>query len=197
MFGDTETIPHARRVIGREQTAVLRAAIVLLILIVGALGAAVALAADTPSGLPLPRFVTTRSDPVNVRVGPGTKYGVAWVYVKAGMPVEIIQEFDTWRKIRDVDGSEGWLHQNLLQGRRSGVVAPWMSASERIALRGSRDAAAGVRAWLSPMVRVDISECDGSWCKVTARPQGNTAQSFDGYMQQAELWGVYKDEAFD
>ena len=65
--------------------------------------------ADNPSGLPLPRFATTRSDPINVRVGPGTKYEVAWTYLKSGIPVEIVQEFDTWRKIRDVDGTEGWV----------------------------------------------------------------------------------------
>jgi SH3-like domain-containing protein len=73
-----------------------------------------------PSGLPLPRFATTRSEPINVRVGPGQKYDIAWTYLKAGVPVEIIQEFDTWRKIRDVDGTEGWIHQNLLTGTRAG-----------------------------------------------------------------------------
>src|SRR5690606_31823758 len=46
-----------------------------------------AAAAEGPSGLPLPRFATTRSTPINVRIGPGTRYGVAWVYVKAGTPV--------------------------------------------------------------------------------------------------------------
>ena len=34
---------------------------------------------DTPSGLPLPRFVSIRNAPVNVRVGPGTRYEIAWV----------------------------------------------------------------------------------------------------------------------
>ncbi len=105
--------------------------------------------AEGPSGLPLPRFVTTRSEPINVRVGPGTRYDIAWVYVKAGTPVEIIQEFDTWRKIRDVDGSEGWLHQNLLQGKRAGLVAPWKSPDEQVALRRSaeRDARTSAPGW--------------------------------------------------
>ena len=116
----------------------MRALLLLAILAAAILAASLAHAADGPSGLPLPRFVTTRSTPANVRVGPGTKYSVAWVYLKAGTPVEIIQEFDTWRKIRDVDGSEGWLHQNLLVGRRAGLVAPWRAAGDRIALRRSR-----------------------------------------------------------
>ena len=67
-----------------------------------------------PSGLKLPRFVSTRSAPINVRVGPGTKYDVAWMFNKPGLPVEIVQEYDTWRKVRYIDGDEGWIHQGLL-----------------------------------------------------------------------------------
>jgi SH3-like domain-containing protein len=156
-------------------------------------------AAEGPSGLPLPRFVTTRSNPINVRVGPGTKYDVAWVYVKAGTPVEIIQEFDTWRKVRDADGSEGWLHQNLLQGKRAGLVAPWKPADEKIALLGANAPDSGIRAWLTPNFRVDIKACDGTWCKVvaTSHPVTGNAQSFEGWLQQEEIWGVYKGEEFD
>ena len=148
--------------------------------------------------LPLPRFVTTRSKPINVRIGPGTKYGVAWIYEKAGTPVEIIQEFDTWRKIRDADGSEGWLHQNLLQGKRAGIVAP-MGTDQQVALLKDRGDDSDVRAWLGPHFRVDIKQCDGSWCEVvaTTHPKTGNPQSYDGYLHQAELWGVYKDEVFD
>ena len=172
---------------------------VLALVLIVALPIAPVPAADTPSGLPLPRFVTTRSNPINVRIGPGTKYGVAWVYLKAGVPVEIIQEFDTWRKIRDVDGSEGWLHQNLLQGKRAGLVAPWLTADQKVPLHSDPNETAGVRAWLGPKFRVDIKSCDGSWCKVTAttHPETGSGQSYDGYLQQGMLWGVYKDEKFD
>ncbi|WP_417309155.1 SH3 domain-containing protein [Devosia sp.] len=160
----------------------------------------VALGADTPSGLPLPRFVTTRSDPINVRVGPGTKYSVAWVYVKAGVPVEIIQEFDTWRKIRDADGSEGWLHQNLLQGKRTAVVTPTAAAGNApVALRSGRSGDASVRAWLTPGYVVELKACDGSWCEASASytPEGGSKQTYAGWIAQAELWGVYADEEFD
>lgn len=197
MFGKVSSMLLTRRSTGRQISTILRAA-TLAILALAGIGMPVApLAAEGPSGLPLPRFVTTRSNPINVRVGPGTKYDVAWVYVKAGTPVEIIQEFDTWRKIRDADGSEGWLHQNLLQGNRAGLVAP--ASSEPVALRRDADDKAGVRAWLTPSFRVDIKECDGTWCKVvaTTHPVNGSAQTFDGYLHQADLWGVYKDEAFD
>jgi len=197
MFEMLSSAAPAGRKTGRTTRAILCAA--LTILCVAAPVAPAIAAATNPSGLPLPRFVSTRSTPINVRVGPGTKYDVAWVYVKAGTPVEIIQEFDTWRKIRDVDGSEGWLHQNLLIGNRAGLVKPWEPDGEQVALLRGPAEDAGVRAWLTPKFRVDIKECDGTWCAVVATSQaaGGNAQSFSGYQHQGELWGVYKDEKFD
>lgn len=155
-------------------------------------------AAENPSGLPLPRFASTRSTPINVRVGPGTKYGVAWIYVKAGLPVEIVAEFDTWRKIRDVDGQEGWVHQNLLSGKRVGYVAPW-SKDEQLPLRSKADDEASVRAYLGSNFRVDISRCDGKWCEINAidHPEDGRPATYSGWLHQTDLWGVYQTEEFD
>lgn len=153
--------------------------------------------ANNPSGLPLPRFATTRSEPINVRVGPGTKYDVAWTYLKSGIPVEIVQEFDTWRKIRDVDGTEGWVHQNLLSGVRAGYATPLLANGE-IALRAGQSDESAVRARLTPGYKVTIKQCDGTWCEVTATHQDQSrSASYSGYMHQEELWGVYPDEVFD
>ncbi|WP_244522828.1 SH3 domain-containing protein [Devosia sp. YR412] len=152
--------------------------------------------ANNPSGLPLPRFVTTRSEPINVRVGPGQKYDIAWTYLKSGIPVEILQEFDTWRKIRDMDGSEGWIHQNLLAGTRSGYVTPIVANGE-IALLSNRSDDASLRARLGPGLKVTIKECDGTWCEVSAGDPNQRSTTYSGYMHQDELWGVYPDEVFD
>lgn len=154
--------------------------------------------ANNPSGLPLPRFVTTRSEPINVRVGPGEKYDIVWTYVKSGVPVEIVQEFDTWRKIRDMDGEEGWIHQNLLVGNRAGYVTP-IQANGEITLHSARSAESSMRARLGPGLKVSIKQCDGTWCEVTANGQdpNQRSTSYSGYMQQDELWGVYPDEVFD
>lgn len=155
-------------------------------------------AAETPSGLPLPRFVTTRSTPINVRVGPGTKYDVSWIYKVAGTPVEILQEFDVWRKIRDVDGSEGWVHQNMLSGNRAGYVLPETN-TERVPLRVSATAEAGVAAWLTSGFPVKIQACDDGWCSVVAtdHPQDGPSASYSGYLPESDLWGVYRGESFD
>jgi SH3-like domain-containing protein len=187
-------VPRLRR---SDRGPLLRALILIVVLFGGALAVGLARAADNPSGLPLPRFVTTRSSPINVRVGPGTRYDVAWVYVRAGTPVEVVQEFDTWRRIRDADGSVGWVHQNLLSGNRAGLAAPWRQ-EDRIPLLSGRDVDGGVRAWLPPGFRVDISACDGTWCTVSAthRPESGGSSTYSGYLQQSEIWGVYTGETF-
>lgn len=150
------------------------------------------------SGLPLPRFASTRSEPINIRVGPGQKYDIAWTYLKSGIPIEIVQEFDTWRKIRDVDGAEGWIHQNLLTGTRAGYVTPLVANGE-IPLRANRSDDAGVRARLGAGLKVTISQCDGEWCQVSATGQDQAQRNniYSGYLRQEELWGVYPDEVFD
>jgi SH3-like domain-containing protein len=169
--------------------------LVLLTLSAGLFAMPPALSQDNPSGLPLPRFVTTRSNPINVRVGPGTRYEIAWNYTVSGVPVEIIQEFDTWRKIRDVDGDEGWVHQSLLSGNRAGFATPLLANGE-VLMHVSKSAEAAARARLGAGLRVAITECDGDWCNVTAT-QSEARQSWSGWVPQEELWGVYPEEVFD
>jgi SH3-like domain-containing protein len=84
----------------------------------------IAIATGSVSGLPVPRFVSLKSDRVNVRSGPNKDQDVRWVYTHAGMPVEITAEFENWRRIRDWEGAEGWVYHSLLSGRRSAVVVP-------------------------------------------------------------------------
>ncbi|UYN99243.1 MAG: SH3 domain-containing protein [Devosia sp.] len=167
----------------------------LALVLAGASVPAPVLAQDNPSGLPLPRFVSTRSSPINVRVGPGTRYEIAWNFLVSGVPVEIIQEFDTWRKIRDVEGDEGWVHQSLLVGNRAGYATP-ITANGEVAMHVNAAEDSIVRARLAAGVRVAISECEKSWCRISAGQPGEHA-NFSGWVRQEELWGVYPDETFD
>ena len=150
-----------------------------------------AAAEKNEDGLPLPRFATTRSAPINVRVGPGQKYDLAWIFNKSGMPVEITAEFDIWRKIRDFDGSEGWVQQNLLSGTRAGLVAPWKKEGD-VPLLANAAEGANVRAYLGPGFKVDVKRCDGTWCQVDA----NSGGTYTGYVKETDLWGVYQGEVF-
>jgi SH3-like domain-containing protein len=167
----------------------------LLALLVAALVPPALAQANNPSGLPLPRFASTRSEPINVRVGPGERYDIAWTYLKSGIPVEIFQEFDTWRKIRDADGEEGWIHQNLLTGTRAAYVTPIIANGE-VPLLADQSEGAAVRARLGPGLKVTVKQCDGTWCEVSASGPGQR-NTYSGYLHQDELWGVYPDEVFD
>ncbi len=144
------------------------------------------------SGLPLPRFVSLKADRVNVRRGPGYDHEIAWVFLRAGLPVEIIAEFDAWRRIRDSEGAEGWVLGSLLSGRRTALVAPWIKAQESrtFPLRAQDDEASRVISRVGPNVLVNIMACDGAWCDVITR-------DIRGWIKQDSLWGVYPRETIE
>jgi len=136
------------------------------------------------TGLEIPRFVSLRSGKVNLRTGPGTRYPVEWVLTYRNMPVEVLDEFDTWRKIRDWQGSTGWVHRSLLSGKRW-VIVP----DNQILLRRDPRPNAGVIARIAKKNIGRLETCQGIWCQAAF-------SGFDGWIKRAEIWGVYKDETF-
>jgi len=143
-------------------------------------------AALTTSGLPVPRYVSLKSDHVNVRAGPTKDNDVAWVYTRSGLPVEITQEFENWRRVRDSEGAEGWVYHSLLSGRRTAVIT-MKNKDDLASLYEQADAASAVSARLQAGVVAQVRHCASGWCHVT----GN---GFDGWIEQQRLWGVYADE---
>ncbi|MEO8669015.1 MAG: SH3 domain-containing protein, partial [Bauldia sp.] len=161
-----------------------------------------------PSGMPIPRFVSLKAARVNVRIGPGEDYQIAWIFTRPGLPVEVIQEYDTWRRIRDSDGTTGWVFQSLLSGRRTAVVAPWAKAGAvqvaSASLAGDGVRAAGdprpirvassgsseISAYLEPGVTGQVERCVGGWCEISGK-------GYSGWIAQDQLWGVYADEEID
>jgi SH3-like domain-containing protein len=143
----------------------------------------------TATGLPVPRYVSLKSDRVNLREGPSKDHRTSWVFQRAGLPVEITAEFETWRKIRDSEGAEGWVLHSLLSGRRTALIFPTHKADsvELFARPGNRaDAIARLQAGVVGTVRA----CDGKWCRLLG-------EGFDGYVEQQNLWGVYPGEKLD
>jgi SH3-like domain-containing protein len=140
-----------------------------------------------PSGLPIPRFVSLKTEKVNVRKGPSSDHAVAWVYQQKGLPVEITAEFETWRRIRDAEGSEGWILQNMLAGKRTALIAPSRKDSFIMLMSGPSIDSRPV-AKLASGVLGDIKGCDGNWCRISAN-------GFDGYIDQNMIWGAYPGEA--
>ena len=141
------------------------------------------------SGLPMPRFVSLKPDKVNVRQGPSRDQTVAFIYQKANLPVEVIAEFENWRRIRDADGSEGWVLQNLLSGKRTALIAPW-SKQPTLPLFARADVKAITSAMLQPGVQAAIKSCTANWCRISG-------DGFDGYIEESNLWGAYPGEAVE
>ena len=155
----------------------------------GALGSIGHAAKDSPtatSGLPIPRYVSLKSDHVNVRAGPTKDNDVAWVYTRAGLPVEITAEFENWRRVRDSEGSEGWVYHSMLSGRRTAVVT-MKSKGELAPLYDSADSSSAVAARLQAGVVAQVKKCANGWCRVVG-------SGFDGWIEQQRLWGVYEGE---
>jgi len=139
--------------------------------------------------LPLPRFVSLRSDKVHVRAGPSQNHEIRWTFAKAGLPVEIIAEFENWRRIRDSDGADGWVHQVLLSGRRTALVrAPKDTKTVPVYERASGQGR--LIAELQPGVIANLRSCAKGWCRISG-------ERFDGFILQTLLWGAYPDEVIE
>jgi SH3-like domain-containing protein len=139
------------------------------------------------SSLPVPRFVSLKSDKVNVRKGPSTDQAIVWVFSRAGLPVEVIAESDNWRRVRDSEGADGWVFHSLLSARRTALVTPWSKGAEPVPLYSSDSTSSRAVAELQSGVLGNVLSCDGEWCNVSV-------DDYSGYVQQDKLWGVYKGE---
>jgi SH3-like domain-containing protein len=141
------------------------------------------------SGLPIPRFVSLKSDRVNARSGPNKDQEVRWVYTHAGMPVEVTAEFENWRRIRDWEGAEGWVYHSLLSGKRMATVVP-KTKDDLVPLFEKADVESPILARLQPGVLGALKSCNGNWCQFSGK-------GFDGYVRQERLWGAYPNEKVD
>jgi SH3-like domain-containing protein len=144
------------------------------------------IAARSASGLPVPRFVSLKSDRVNVRSGPNKDQDVRWVYTRTGMPVEITAEFENWRRIRDWEGAEGWVYHSLLSGKRTAVVVP-KSKDELVPLYENAEPESAVVARLQSGVQGQLKSCTGNWCEFAGK-------NFSGWIRQERIWGAYPNE---
>lgn len=146
-----------------------------------------ALLAGQGSGLPIPRFVSLQATEAYMRAGPGKQYPIKWTYRRQGLPLEITAEFDVWRRVRDWQGSEGWMHTSMLTGTRSMIVT-----GDVRPLRAKPDFSSPVLARIEGKVIGKVLTCPkaGEWCRVEIA-------GVKGWMRRGEMWGVYRDEVID
>lgn len=130
-------------------------------------------------------YASLRHDEVNVRGGPGRRFPIEWVYHRRGLPVQVVASHDQWRRVRDFEGTEGWLHQAMLARQRTVLVQ-----HKRQILRWQPDDASAIVAYVAPMAIGNVEECSKTWCKL----------NFDqatGYMRKTQFWGVPAGEEFE
>ncbi|WP_260482196.1 SH3 domain-containing protein [Sphingomicrobium flavum] len=134
----------------------------------------------------VPYWASIASGKAMMRTGPGKTYPGIWVYQRRDMPVRVTQRYDNWRKIEDMDGTEGWMAVSLLADRRTGMV----TGEEPVDIHLDDDRSSPVRYRAEPGVVGRLSECDGSLCRISI---GDKV----GWIQQSALWGVDQDERFE
>jgi SH3-like domain-containing protein len=128
------------------------------------------------------RYVTLRAAEVNLRAGPGEQFPIQWVYRRKGLPVEVIGKSDVWRKIRDWQGTEGWVHERMITGTRGVIVRGTVRP-----LHSDPDPASNIVARAEPGVIAKLLECRGAWCRVET-------SDIKGWLGRNEIWGVDPDE---
>ena len=137
------------------------------------------------TNLPIPRYVSIKTDECNVRRGPSLTHRIDWVFQRKGMPVEVTAEHGHWRRVRDRDGEGGWVHYSLLSGVRTVIVEPDM-----LTLHLGPDPATPVNAQLETGVIARLGECTQDWCRLSAG-------GYRGWAQKQAIWGVNPDEIRD
>jgi SH3-like domain-containing protein len=158
-----------------------RLAVALALLIAVQSGAALARERDrpTPSGLPVPRWVSLKFAEVNARQGPGDDYATVWVYRAKRLPVQVVEETREWRKVRDPEGGTAWVHRRTVDGVRT-VFNP---SNQQLPLRAGPKADSHVRALLAPRAVANLEKCERGWCRVEAG-------GVKGWAPAPTLWGA-------
>ena len=147
------------------------------------IGAFAGVAGAGAQDLPLPRFASLKADEVNMRAGPGQSYPVEWVFTRKGLPVEIIAEYDQWRKIQDVEGTVGWVHRVMLSGQRTVMI----DGVDLATAREDPDESAIPVFRAEPGVQGTLLSCENDWCRVDV-------MGAKGWLPMASLWGVYPSD---
>ncbi len=124
------------------------------------------------------RMVSLNADEVNVRAGPGIRFQVKWVFRRKGMPLEVLAEYETWRKIRDWEGAEGWVHRAMLSSRPTVLVV-----RPEVTMRRNPEETAPAVARLAEGMVARLAGCAQGWCQIEV-------EDYEGWVRREGLWGM-------
>jgi SH3-like domain-containing protein len=131
----------------------------------------------TRSGFAVPRYVSLKVGKANGRVGPSTKHKILWQYRRKGLPLIVVAETDTWRKVRDIKGDESWVHRPALSGIRNVIT------TEEATIHKNASVNAETMALTEKDTLLRLEECRKNWCKVSY-------EKIQGWIQRSEVWGA-------
>lgn len=131
------------------------------------------------SNLPVPRFVSLKTEGANGRHGPGVEHRIDWIYQRPGLPLQVTGESGPWRRVRDPSGAEVWMHAQNLDTRLTAIVRE----GDEVAMRRSASESAEVVAYLSPGVIGAVTGCEGEWRRVAVGARV-------GWTPAEALWGA-------
>ena len=131
----------------------------------------------TRSGFAVPRYVSLKVGRANGRVGPSTKHKILWQYRRKGLPLIVVAETDTWRKVRDIKGDESWVHRPALSGIRNVIT------TEEATIHKNASVNAETMALTEKDTLLRLEECRKNWCKVSY-------EKIQGWIQRSEVWGA-------
>jgi SH3-like domain-containing protein len=134
---------------------------------------------QTPSGMPVPRYVSLKFDKVNARAGPGDDHRLLWVYKVHGLPLQVIAETAEWRRVCDPEGALAWVHKRVTDGRRMTMNT---SQAPAALLEKPKDGARPA-AYLNPRALAALDRCRKGWCRVRA-------DHATGWVRAGALWGT-------
>lgn len=150
-----------------------------LLTVIALAAPAIAAPRQTPSGLPVPRYVTLKFDQVNARAGPGDDYPARWVYRVRDLPVQVVAETADWRKVCDPEGQSAWVHRRTTDGRRSVIRL----ASDAVPLKAKANSSSRTVAILPARGLADLDKCRGGWCRIKGRGGA-------GWIPTNAVWGL-------
>jgi SH3-like domain-containing protein len=133
----------------------------------------------TPSGYPVPRWVSLKFGKVNARSGPADDYPTVWTYDAHRLPVQVIAETKEWRKICDPDGQTAWVHRRTVDGART----VFRASPQALAINARPDPKSPIRAYLSGRAMAELDTCDKGWCRIHV-------DNVRGWAPERELWGT-------
>ncbi len=146
----------------------------------------IALLASPALAQEVPYYASIKSDKANIRTGPSVRYPIDWIYMRPNWPVQVTARFETWRKIKDINGDVGWIHESLLSGRRYSVVKTnGVQEIYRLPITTST-----VTLIAEDGVIAEILSCKSNWCKVKIDDE-------KGWIDEKHLWGVGEAEEYN